>query len=194
MNDTSAVSSTEETTTASEPELPYIVAGDWSLSVDAGSVTDFSATFTMVHTDGTGRHSHELTNFQANSGMTVQLEEDDTTTLFGTADVMNNGSPMATGVDVIITIEKMNAATITVDHEHFEGQPIYATVDSLTDENGEEMIETTTASSTSNTTSSSVGNTTSSTNSTSGNATNQTGSSTLENLGESVTDLFSGEG
>ncbi len=47
-----------ETSTASELEPPYVAAGDWSLEVQDGSVSSFEATFTMVHIDGTERHTH----------------------------------------------------------------------------------------------------------------------------------------
>src|ERR671914_2755839 len=41
----------------------YILGGDWSLSVQEGNVTDFTANFIMVHPDGTEYHSHDITNF-----------------------------------------------------------------------------------------------------------------------------------
>jgi hypothetical protein len=145
---TSSGSSTNNTTTAAQNETgqPYIIAGDWNLDVNSGNVTDFKANFTMVHTDGTGRHTHDVSNFQANSGGTVQLAKDGTTFIFGTSDVMVNGTTKWTGVDTLIVIEKMSAVSIalsTVD-DHFMGQPIYGVVDSLT-ENGTQMIQTQTS-------------------------------------------------
>ena len=138
MNDTS-------TAQQDETELPYIVSGDWSLDVQDGNVSDFTANFTMVHTDGTGRHIHDVSNFQASNGSTVQLEEDGVTFIFGTSDVMTNGSSAWTAVDTLIVIENGNAASITLSTEddHFKGQPLYGIVDSLTDESGNEMIQTT---------------------------------------------------
>ena len=138
MNDTS-------TAQQDETELPYIVSGDWSLDVQDGNVSDFTANFTMVHTDGTGRHTHDVSNFQASNGSTVQLEQDGVTFIFGTSDVMTNGSSAWTAVDTLIVIENANAASITLSTEddHFKGQPLYGIVDSLTDESGNEMIQTT---------------------------------------------------
>src|SRR5687768_6814041 len=39
-------------------EGPYILGGNWNLDVESGNVTDFTANFMMVHTDGTGYHVH----------------------------------------------------------------------------------------------------------------------------------------
>jgi hypothetical protein len=141
-----ATSVTNDTATAAEEEveLPYIVSGDWSLDVQDGNVTDFAANFTMVHTDGTGRHTHDVSNFQA-SNSSAELVQDGVTFIFGTSDVMTNGSSGWTGVDTLIVIENSNAASFTfsTDDDHFKGQPLYGVVDSLTDENGNEMIQTT---------------------------------------------------
>lgn len=143
-----ATSGMDDTATAAEEdevELPYIVSGDWSLDVQDGNVTDFAANFTMVHTDGTGRHTHDVSNFEASNSSAVQLVQDGVTFIFGTSDVMTNGSSGWTGVDTLIVIENSNAASLTfsTDDDHFKGQPLYGIVDSLTDENGIEMIQTT---------------------------------------------------
>jgi hypothetical protein len=138
MNDTATAAEEEEV------ELPYIVSGDWSLEVQDGNVTDFAANFTMVHTDGTGRHTHDVSNFEA-SNSSAQLVQDGVTFIFGTSDIMTNGSSGWTGVDTLIVIENANAVSLTfsTDDDHFKGQPLYGIVDSLTDENGNELIETT---------------------------------------------------
>ena len=138
MNDTS-------TAAEEETELPYIVSGDWSLDVQDGSVSDFAANFTMVHTDGTSRHTHDVSNFQASNGSAVQLEEDGVTFIFGTSDIATNGSSGWTGVDTLIVIENSNAVSLTfsTEDDHFKGQPLFGVVDSLTDEQGNEMIQTT---------------------------------------------------
>jgi len=62
-----------ETSTANvtETNLAYITSGDWSLDVKDGSVSNFEAKFTMVHIDGTGRHSHELSNFVSSNAMAL---------------------------------------------------------------------------------------------------------------------------
>src|SRR5215216_1218045 len=44
-------------------ESPYILGGNWNLNVEGGNVTDFTANIMMVHTDGSGYHTHNITNF-----------------------------------------------------------------------------------------------------------------------------------
>jgi len=173
-----------ETAPAEELESPYILAGDWNLDVQDGNVSEFAATFTMVHTDGTERHTHDLSNFVSSNSTTIDISGNGTSFIFGTVDVATDGEPKWTGVDALITIENNNVITLSLATEdtedHFGGQPIYGIVDSLTDENGNELIEGGTAPA--------------------GNATggaaggNQTGGGFLGNLTEGVQNLFNSTG
>lgn len=135
-----------ETATAQELEPPYVLSGNWSLDVQNGSVNDFTATFTMVHIDGTGRHTHDISNFQADNTTTVQLDESGPTFAFGTVDVAVNGTEQWTDVEALMILDRMNVMSISLATEstdnHFKGQPIFGIVDSMTDENGNEMIQT----------------------------------------------------
>jgi hypothetical protein len=185
---TTTSSSGNATSTAAQLDQPYVLSGDWSLDVKDGTVSDFKANWTMVHIDGTGRHTHEVSNFQSANGSAVQLKQNGTTVIFGTADVMTNGSPKWTGVNAVITIENTNVASISFASEntddHFHGQPIYGVVDSLT-ENGKELIQA-------------PGGTMTSGNATGGNTTsqnilNQTGNA-LKNATEGIKDFFNGTG
>lgn len=153
MTDSSNATTTTSTTrgneiaTAQELEPPYVLSGNWSLDVQNGSVNDFTATFTMVHIDGTGRHTHDMSNFQANNTTTVQLDESGSTFVFGTVDVAVNGTEQWTDVGMQMILDRMNVmsiwlATKSTDN-HFKEQPIFGIVDSMTDENGNEMIQTT---------------------------------------------------
>jgi hypothetical protein len=149
-------------------------------------VTDFAANFTMMHTDGTSRHIHEVSNFEATNGTSVSLEEDGVTFIFGTSDIMTDGSAGWTEVDTMIVLESSNAASITfsTDDDHFKGQPLYGVVDSLTDESGNQMIQTTQTAQEGNTTQSNatgIGETVS-------NAANETGDF-LGNVGESIQNM-----
>ncbi|MCI0559171.1 MAG: hypothetical protein MN733_11795 [Nitrososphaera sp.] len=153
--DNATTSDNATTTTAEEPEPPYIVSGDWSLDAQDGDITSFTADFTMIHTDGSGRHTHDVSNFEASNSSQVELVEDGLTFIFGTADVSVNGEERWSDVSTLILIEKLNAVSIALktDDDHFKGQPLFGIVDSLTDENGNEMIETTQTAQTGNTTS-----------------------------------------
>jgi hypothetical protein len=148
-NATTATSTTRdnETATAQELEPPYVLSGNWSLDLQKGSVNDFTATFTMVHIDGTGRHTHDMSNFQANNTTTVQLDESGSTFVFGTVDVAVNGTEQWTDVGMQMILDRMNVMSIWLPTKstdnHFKEQPIFGIVDSMTDENGNEMIQTT---------------------------------------------------
>ena len=53
---------------------PYILAGNWGLNVINRKITYFDVNFTMVHTDGTDRHTHEFTNFKRVSVTPILLD------------------------------------------------------------------------------------------------------------------------
>src|SRR3989449_390401 len=142
-NMTSTATSNETSTAA--PEEPYILSGDWNLDVRDGNVTDFAANFTMVHIDGTSRHTHDLSNFVQSNSTTIDNSASGTSYIFGTVDVAADGENKWTKVDTLI-MEKNNVVIISLASEdtedHFMGAPIYGIVDSMTDKNGNEMIET----------------------------------------------------
>jgi hypothetical protein len=134
-----------QTVTGQEP--PYVLGGEWNLNVQGGNVTDFTANFMMVHTDGTGYHTHNITNFSVGNG-TVQLVQGLETSINGTADVYTNGTVSWPGTDTTLTLTP-NAAVMTImpaaedTENHFQGQPIYGIVAGLTGENGTLIAQTT---------------------------------------------------
>lgn len=178
-----------ETTTSAESMMPpYVLAGDWNLDFQNGNVSEFAATFTMVHIDGTGRHTHELSDFVSSNSSTIDSSENGTSFIFGTVDVGLDGQEKWTGVDALIIIEKSNVVSISLASEdsddHFQGQPIYGIVESMTDENGNEMIDTGTSTAGNQTGGAAGGNQT---------AGNQTDGGILSNLTSGISDLFDGE-
>jgi hypothetical protein len=200
LGNTTAGNATSNATSTAALEQPYVLSGDWSLDVQGGTVSDFKANFTMVHIDGTMRHTHEVSNFKSANGSTVQLEQNGTTIIFGTADVSKDGSPKWTGVDAVITIDKLNVASISFASEdtddHFHGQPIYGVVDSLTDENGNEMVQaggTTTSGNATGGNMTSGGNATSNATQSGQSALNQTGNA-INNVTQGVQDFLNGTG
>jgi len=125
--------------------IPYILSGSWSMSVSKGSVSDFKAAFTMVKIDGTGRHTHEITNMKTSNSSSIQLDKNGTTLIIGTADVLSNGKNKWNSVDVIVSIDHNNVISIApgsaATDNHFQGQPIYGVIDSLTDERGIKLFD-----------------------------------------------------
>ncbi|MDW0140383.1 MAG: hypothetical protein QOK66_02385 [Nitrososphaeraceae archaeon] len=128
-------------------EGPYILGGNWNLDVESGNVTDFTANFIMVHTDGTGYHVHNITDFSAGNA-TVQLVEGLETTISGNADIYTNGTNSWPGTETTLTLTQ-NGAVMTImpaaedTENHFQGQPIYGIISSLAGENGTLIAQTT---------------------------------------------------
>src|SRR5215203_1266589 len=128
-------------------ETPYILGGNWNLRVESGNVTEFTANFMMVHTDGTGYHVHNITDFSAGNA-TVQLVQGLETTISGTSDIYTNGTNSWPGTDTTLTLTPtgsvMTIMPAAEDTEnHFGGQPIYGIVSSLAGENGTLITQTT---------------------------------------------------
>jgi len=132
-------------TTTTIPK-PWLLSGNWSLNVQNGKVSNFTASFTMIHTDGTGRHTHGVSSFKSSDGATISLDRNGSTFIFGTSDVSTGGAPKWTGVNTLIIIDRLNAFTISFESSqtdnHFLGQPITGVVESLKDQTGKELIQT----------------------------------------------------
>jgi hypothetical protein len=128
-------------------ESPYILGGNWNLNVEGGNVTDFTANIMMVHTDGSGYHTHNITNFNVGNA-TVQLVQGQETSISGSADIYTNGTIKWPGVDTTLTLTP-NGTVMTImppaedTDNHFQGQPIYGIASQLSGENGTMIAQTT---------------------------------------------------
>jgi hypothetical protein len=126
-------------------EPPYILGGDWNMNVESGNLTDFAANFIMVHTDGTGYHTHDITGFNIGNN-TITWIQGQELSINGTADIAVNGTVQWPGVDTNLTLTE-NAAVMTIEpaaegtNNHFQGQPIYGIVAEATGENGTTIIQ-----------------------------------------------------
>ena len=121
----------------------FILFGDWNLIVNKGVVKDFQAKFINVLPDGTRWHSHELVGFRTDNNITkIHLNGDNSVSMSGTVDIKLDDSDAWKGVKTNIIISKGNIISISLDDlttgEHFRGQPIYGTVQSIKDGNGNE--------------------------------------------------------
>src|SRR5579885_3620000 len=141
-------------TTSAVPRLPYTLVGTWSMTVNNGMPSSFLAIFTMVHTDGSDRHTHTITNFVPDSNAApMTLNPNGNTTISGKADVSLNGTLKWSGIHTVITIGKMNSISIALDsaatNNHFGGQLIYGVVNSIQQTSGTSQSATTGTSSSS---------------------------------------------
>jgi hypothetical protein len=122
----------------------FILFGDWNLLVNQGVVKNFQAKFINVLPDGTRWHSHGLVNLKTDNNNTkIHLNGDNSVSLAGTVDITLDGSDAWKGAKTNIIISKGNIISIFLDDlttgEHFRGQPIYGTVQSIKDGNGNEI-------------------------------------------------------
>jgi hypothetical protein len=124
---------------------PYILAGNWGLSVVNRKITYFDVYFTMVRTDGTDRHTHEFANFKRVSGTPILLDPKGIT-FIGMMDIKLNGADKWSGVPVSVAIgKKFNTISITTSPKYTDqyvdyGQLIYGVFTSIKDEYGTELI------------------------------------------------------
>ena len=114
----------------------HILSGMWDLTVLNGSAKSFDSRFTMVHTDGTTRHTIYLLNFTVDKNQPqLSLNPTGNMTITGTLDIASNGVPTWLDIPTTININKLN--TITIDfHEtktlnHFGGEPVYGIVNNI---------------------------------------------------------------
>ncbi len=114
----------------------HILSGNWDLTVINGSAKSFDSRFTMVHTDGTTRHTIYLLNFTAEKNQSpIHLDPAGTITINGQVDIASNGVP--TWIDIPTTININKLSTIVIDFKetktlnHFGGESVYGIVSNI---------------------------------------------------------------
>jgi hypothetical protein len=70
----------------------FILSGDWTMNVNQGNLTDFSASFYTGPVNGAENHTHQVSNFRANENTPIQLSPDKSVSLSGIVDVGTNGN------------------------------------------------------------------------------------------------------
>lgn len=113
----------------------WVVSGNWKGNIlnftqgDNNSTENvvFSANVNMVTLNGTGTHSHSITNFK----LTNLTKQDDTTTLNGTSTIKLKEGPVP-DVPTVIKIFGNKVISISLDqskvHAHYGNTPIYGIV------------------------------------------------------------------
>jgi hypothetical protein len=166
-------------------ESPYLLGGNWTLSVQNGNVTNFGANFIMVHPDGSEYHTHDINGFRIGNN-TITWTPGLPLMINGTADIDVNGTTKWTGVETNLTFSQ-NAAIMTImpsaedTDNHFQGQPIYGIVAQATGENGTMILQPPGGGPVPAQTQAQQGG-------------NQTGGGPLESLTKPLQDLFGGGG
>lgn len=141
----SSIHSNEHITADNTNKYPYILAGNWGLNVVNRKITYFDLNFTMVHTDGTDRHTHEFVNFKRVSVIPIFLDPKGIT-FIGMMDIKLNGTDKWFGVPGSVAIGKnFNTISVTTSPKYTDqymkyGQSIYGVFTSLNDQHGTELI------------------------------------------------------
>lgn len=116
---------------AGDPSDPAIITGRWSLDVQGGAVSGFSANLTMVNASGTGYRTIELSNL---SSTEVTVDANGTTLVTGVLDITINGTEKLAGVDATIKLARMRALNMTVGEPDYLDVLIYGTADQQEEE------------------------------------------------------------
>ena len=113
----------------------FILSGDWTMNVNQGNLTDFSASFYTGPVNGAENHTHQVSNFRANENTPIQLSPDKSVSLSGIVDVGTNGNKAWDNVNATVDISKGRSITISLadadTERHFMGQQIYGIVQGL---------------------------------------------------------------
>jgi hypothetical protein len=109
----------------------FILSGDWSMSVDQGKLTNFTANFYTGPVNGANNHTHQLSNFRVNNSH-IQLNPDNSLSISGLLDVGTGGNKAWNNVNATVVISKGRTISISLDdtdtQRHFMEQQIYGTV------------------------------------------------------------------
>jgi hypothetical protein len=113
----------------------FILSGDWTMNVNQGNLTDFSASFYTGPVNGAENHTHQVSNFRVNENTPIQLSPDKSVSLSGIVDVGTNGNKAWDNVNATVDISKGRSVTISLadadTERHFMGQQIYGIVQGL---------------------------------------------------------------
>lgn len=140
-----ATTNATSATSSGGGEGPYIIGGNWNINVENGALNDFGVHFIMVHTDGSGYHTHDITNFST-SNNNITWTPGSELSITGTADYAVNGTTKWSGAQTTVTFTK-NSAVVTImpaadaTDNHFQGEPIYGIVQRAVGENNVFIIQ-----------------------------------------------------
>jgi hypothetical protein len=113
------------------PTSNWIATGNWSMSIDNGSLTGFGTNMTWYNSNGKASHTHEFYNLRAGAG-TIQGNN---IIINGLTDVGTNHRVVWKNVPTTISIQGGKTIRISVadnaTNHHFAGQPVFGLVTSF---------------------------------------------------------------
>jgi len=116
------------------PKAQWIAAGNWSMTVDNGSLRNFGTNMTWFNASGNASHTHEFRNLNL-GGKIIIIHPGNSISLKGLMDVGTNHRIVWKNVPTSVDIHRGKTIIISVDdkatNHHFAGQPILGVVTSL---------------------------------------------------------------
>jgi hypothetical protein len=113
------------------PTSNWIATGNWSMTVDNGTLAGFTTNMTWFNSNGKTSHTHEFSNLRAGTG-TMQGSN---IVINGRMDVGTNHRVVWKNVPTTISIQGGKTITVSVDdnatNHHFAGQPVFGVVTSF---------------------------------------------------------------
>jgi hypothetical protein len=113
------------------PTSNWIATGNWSMTVDNGSLTGFMTNMTWFNSNGKASHTHEFSNLRGGGG----TMNGNNIVINGLMDVGTNHRVVWKNVPTTISIQGGKTMTISVDdsatNHHFAGQPVFGLVTSF---------------------------------------------------------------
>lgn len=113
------------------PTSNWIATGNWSMTVDNGTLAGFTTNMTWFNSNGKTSHTHEFSNLRAGSG-TMQGSN---IVINGMMDVGTNHRVVWKNVPATVNIQGGKTITVSVDdnatNHHFAGQPVFGVVTSF---------------------------------------------------------------
>ncbi len=141
----------------------WVLGGDWEFNVVNGNLTNLVTDITMTKIDGTAAHHHSIEKLNNVSGMRITdrmnnasdmmmsyenervVLEGNHTMFIGNADITTNGNIEWKDVPIHMALVNGNIITINMvpskTEDHFNGFPVFGTVQSIIDENDRESTK-----------------------------------------------------
>jgi hypothetical protein len=113
------------------PTGNWIATGNWSMSIDNGTLTGFGTNMTWFNSNGKASHTHEFHNLRAGAGTILG----NNIIINGLTDVGTNHRVVWKNVPTTISIQGGKTIRISVadnaTNHHFAGQPVFGLVTSF---------------------------------------------------------------
>lgn len=129
----------------------WVLGGNWQFDVSKGNLTNLQINILMTKINGKGAHQHAIESIRNSTGAVlpglnkqIVLTRGNYTDFKGIVDIATNGKLKWKDVPIVINMLNGNVFNIHINptktDDHFKGLPVFGTVKSVTDQNGNELL------------------------------------------------------